>query len=84
MEVFVEVFAQNLQTSEKRKCNNAFYTFVAVDQTGRPIPVPPLQPTNEREQDLYEGAMRRRELRLISAGRIKPEDATHLKKIFLA
>lgn len=83
MEVMVKVWAQNLQSTEKRSSNQAFYTFVAVDQTGRPIPVDPVHPETEEEKELYESAMRRRELRLISAKRMKPEDAVHLKKIFL-
>lgn len=83
MEIMVTVHAENLATNEKRFCNQAYYTFVAVDQTGRPIPVPPFEPGTEKEQELYEGAMRRRELRLINAGRLKPEDASHIKKIFL-
>lgn len=84
MEVQVIVHAENMQSGQKRYCNTAFYTFVAVDQSGRPIPVAQVVPHSDAEKELYEGAMRRRELRLISAKRMKPEDATHLKKIFLA
>lgn len=84
MEVKIEVFAENMQSGSKRYCNSAFCTFVAVDQSGRPIPVVQIEPDDEEEKELYEGAMRRRELRLINAKRMKPEDATHLKKIFLA
>lgn len=84
MEVKIEVHAENMQSGTKRYCNGAFYTFVAVDQSGRPIPVVAVEPQSDEELELYEGAMRRRELRLISAKRMKPEDATHLKKIFLA
>lgn len=83
MEVKIDVTAQNLQTAEVRECNTAFYTFVAVDQSGFPIPVNGLVPVTEEEKDLFESAMRRRELRLVSAKKIKPEEATHLKKIFL-
>ena len=83
MEVKIDVWAENMQSGEKRYCNSAFYTFVAVDQTGRPIPVAKIAAESDKEKDLYESAMRRRELRLITSGRMKPEDATHLKKIFL-
>ena len=83
MEVFIKVFAENMQSGQRRFCNTAYYTFVAVDQTGRPIPVVDLLPESEEEKDQYEGAMRRRELRLISSKRMKPEDAVHLRKIFL-
>lgn len=83
MEIRVDVWAENMQTGERRYCNMAYYTFVAVDQRGVPIPVHSLTPESEDEQEMFEGAMRRRELRLISAGRMKPEEALHLKKIFL-
>jgi acyl-CoA hydrolase len=83
MEVRIDVWAENMQSGEKRFCNSAYYTFVAVDQKGRPIPVNPIEPESETEIEMFEGAMRRRELRLISAGRMKPDEATHLRKIFL-
>ncbi|MCL4109111.1 UNVERIFIED_CONTAM: hypothetical protein GTU68_031023 [Idotea baltica] len=83
MEVRIEVFAENMQSGEKRYCNSAFYTFVAVDQSGRPIPVPKIQLESPEEEEWAASALRRRELRLIMAGRMKPEDATHVKKIFL-
>ncbi len=85
MEVRIDVWAENMQQVEgKRFCNSAYYTFVAVDQTGRPIPVANVHPETEKEKEFYEGAMRRRELRLINAGRMKPEEAKHLHKIFLS
>ncbi len=83
MEVRIEVYAENMQSGEKRYCNSAFYTFVAVDQSGRPIPVPKIYPENDEEKKWCESAVRRRELRLIMAGRLKPEDATHVNQIFL-
>lgn len=83
MEVRIDVWAENMQQVDgKRFCNSAYYTFVAVDQSGRPIPVPPIEPETDLEKKYYEGAMRRRELRLVSAGRIKPEEATNLKEFF--
>lgn len=83
MEVRIEVYAENMQSGEKRYCNSAFYTFVAVDQSGRPIPVPRITLENAEEEEWAASALRRRELRLIMAGRLKPENATHVKKIFL-
>ena len=83
MEVRIDVWAENMQSGERRYCNSAYYTFVAVDQSGRPIPVVAVEPESEEEQEYYEGALRRRELRLVQAKRMKPEDATHLRKIFL-
>jgi acyl-CoA hydrolase len=84
MEVRIDVWAESLQSGDRRKSNVAYYTFVAVDQTGNPIPVSQVEPETDEERELYESAIRRRELRLVSAGRMKPEDAVHLKKIFLA
>jgi acyl-CoA hydrolase len=77
MEVKVEVWSENLQTNERRKSNSAFYTFVAVDQSGNPIPVNQVVPETEEEKVEYEKALTRRELRLLLAGRIKLAEATN-------
>jgi acyl-CoA hydrolase len=80
MEVYIEVTAENIPAQQKIMSNKAFYTFVAVDQSGRPIDVPEVVPENETEQQLFDGALRRRQLRLVLAGRMKPQDATELRK----
>lgn len=82
MEVFMEVFVEHHTTGEKLKCNEAVYTFVAVDQIGSPIPVPELEPETEQEKERFEGALRRRQLRLVIAGKMKPDNATELKRLF--
>lgn len=82
MEVYIEVTAENIQTGEKRLSNRAFMTFVAIDQNGRPIPVNPVIPESDEEKELYETALQRRELRLILAGKMKPEQATSLQNFF--
>lgn len=82
MEVFMDIFVEHHTTGEKIKCNEAIYTFVAVDQVGSPIHVPPVLPESEEEQRRFEGALRRRQLRLILAGKMKPEEATELKALF--
>lgn len=82
MEVYIEVWAENIPAGIKIESNKAFFTFVAVDQTGRPIDVPELEPETEFEKELYDGALRRRQLRLVLAKRMKPEDAKELKAIF--
>jgi acyl-CoA hydrolase len=82
MEVHIEVFAENPVKQTKIKTNSAFFTFVAVDQVGNPINVPELVPETEEEKAMYEGAMRRRQLRLILSGKMKPEDAGELKALF--
>ncbi|PAP77665.1 acyl-CoA thioesterase [Rubrivirga marina] len=80
MEVWIEVWAEDNATGERRHCNRAYYTFVAVDQSGRPIPVPPLEPETEAERERFEAAARRRELRLVLAGRLRLEDAADLRQ----
>ncbi|MEL6251939.1 MAG: acyl-CoA thioesterase [Bacteroidota bacterium] len=82
LEVRIDVSYENLQKGERRHSNSAYYSFVAVDQSGQPIPVNPVEPETEAEKELYEGALRRREMRLMLAGRIEPKDATGLQEIF--
>lgn len=82
MEVFLEVWAEDIPAGQRISTNRAFYTFVAVDQNGRPIEVPPLVAETEEEKELYVSALRRRQLRLVLAGRLKPSEATELKALF--
>lgn len=82
MEIFIDVFVEDRSTSEKIKVNEAIYTFVAVDQLGNPIRVPEVYPETEEEKSRFEGALRRRQLSLILAGKMKPSDATELKALF--
>ncbi len=83
MEIFVEVFAQTLDGHDIRKSNQAYFTFVAVDKnTMKPCKVPPVIPLTEEEQKRYEGAQRRREIRLILSGRMEPKDATEVIDYF--
>ncbi|MEO0403408.1 MAG: acyl-CoA thioesterase [Bacteroidota bacterium] len=83
MEVYMDVFVENHTTGKRTKCNEAIYTFVAVDQVGAPIQVPELLPETELEKKRYKGALRRRQLSLILAGKLRPSEATELKKLFL-
>ena len=82
MEVYIKVTAEDIPSGKKIETNTAFFTFVAVDQTGRPIDVPSVMPESDFEKELYDGALRRRQLRLVLGKRMKPEDATELKSIF--
>jgi acyl-CoA hydrolase len=83
MEVFIEVTAEDIPARKKKVSNSAFYTFVAVDQGGKPIDVPELMPETDDEKELYAGALRRRQLRLVLAGRMKPEEATEIRSLFM-
>jgi acyl-CoA hydrolase len=80
VEVFVEVFSSDIKGGNSRRCNDAFFTFVAVeDDTKRPCPVPEVIPLTAEEQKRFEEALMRRQLRLVQAGRMKPEDAKELR-----
>ncbi|MBI3237878.1 MAG: acyl-CoA thioesterase [Flavobacteriia bacterium] len=83
MEVFVDVFVEDHVTGNRSKSNEAIYTFVAVDQNGGPIQVPELIPETDEEKERYESALRRKQLSLILAGKMKPSDATELKALFM-
>jgi len=83
MELFVDVWVEDILTNHKVKCNEAITTFVAIDKDGKPIPVPKLIPETEEEIARYEGALRRKQLSLILAKRMKPRDAEELKALFM-
>ncbi len=83
MEIHIIVHAENIPSGEKFKSNEAYYTFVALDRNGSPLKVPGIKPTNEDEQKRYEGALRRRQLRLVLAGKMNANDATELKALFI-
>lgn len=82
MEVFVDVFVEDGR-GKRSMTNSAIYTFVAVDQRGNPIEVPPLVPVTDVQKERYAGALRRRQLSLILAGKMKPDDANELKALFM-
>ncbi|MCU0367347.1 MAG: acyl-CoA thioesterase [Cyclobacteriaceae bacterium] len=82
VEIRIDVEAENIPEGKKIASNSAYFTFVAVDKEGKPISVPEVEPETEEERTLYEGALRRRQLRLILAGRMKPQEANELKSIF--
>lgn len=83
MEVYLDVFVEDHITGNRKKCNEAIYTFVAVDQLGAPIQVPELVPESDLEKQRFASALRRRQLSLILAGRMKPEEATELRALFM-
>ncbi|MEQ9427020.1 MAG: acyl-CoA thioesterase [Cyclobacteriaceae bacterium] len=82
MEVYIDVVAEDIPKGEKIYSNTAFFTFVAVDGSGTPIDVPEVTPETDQEKEHYKGALRRRQLRLVLAKRMKPDDATELKSLF--
>lgn len=78
----MDVWAQNIPSGTRAKSNEAYYTFVALDSEGQKTTVPSLIPETEEEIKLFEGALRRRQLRLILGGKMQPNDATELKALF--
>lgn len=83
MEVIIDVFVEDRITGELTTSNQAILTFVAVDQNGRTINVPEITPETEEEHKRFDAALRRRQLSLVLAGRMKPADATELKALFI-
>jgi acyl-CoA hydrolase len=82
MEVFIDVWMEDRYTGERTKANEAIYTFVAVDDTGKPTEVPSLNPETELEKERFAAALRRKQLSLVLAKKMKPSDATELKALF--
>ncbi len=64
MEVGVRVEAENPLTGERRHCSSAYLTFVAINEQGERVSIPPLVPGNEDEERRYEEAEERRQFRL--------------------
>jgi len=83
MEVHLNVWGEDLTQQYKYKSNEAYYTFVALDPNRKPRPVPPLVAETEEDKRLFEGALRRRQLRLILGGKMKPADAAELRALFI-
>ncbi|WP_318311141.1 acyl-CoA thioesterase [Flagellimonas crocea] len=82
MEIFIDVWIEDRFTGERTKANEAIYTFVAVDDTGKPTEVPELDPETDLEKERFAAALRRKQLSLVLAGKMKPADATELKALF--
>ena len=82
MEIFIDVFIEDRISGVRTKANEAIYTFVAVDDTMTPVEVPEIIPETELEKSRYEAALRRKQLSLVLAGKMKPQEATELKAIF--
>ena len=71
------------QSKKSKKCNEAIYTFVAVNKDQKPIKIPQIKPESIEEKTRFEGALRRRQLSLILAGKMSPDEATELKSLFI-
>ncbi|MGO3182511.1 MAG: acyl-CoA thioesterase [Aequorivita sp.] len=83
MEIFMDVFIEDRESGDRSLSNEAIYTFVAVDGSGSPTRVPELVPETELEKERFEAALRRKQLSLVVAGKMKPKDATELRALFV-
>ena len=71
MEIRVTVHAENTATGDIQLANEAFFTFVALDHRGKPVPIPTLRLETETEKQMFAEAQMRREHRLqVKAGKI--------------
>jgi acyl-CoA hydrolase len=84
MEIYIRVWGEDTLHQFTYESNEAYFTFVALDPNDKPRKVPEIIYETEAEKKLYEGALRRRQLRLILGGKMKPKDATELKALFMA
>lgn len=82
MEIFIDVWVEDRESGQRSKANEAIYTFVAVDETGSPVNVPGLEPQTDLEKERFDAALRRKQLSLVLAGKMKPNEATELKALF--
>jgi acyl-CoA hydrolase len=82
MEVYMDVWIEDRESGMRSKANEGIYTFVAVDEMGSPVPVPPIQPETKLEKERFDAALRRKQLSLVLAGKMKPSDASELKALF--
>jgi len=83
MEIFVDVWIEELKTENKSLASQGIYTFVAVDENGKPVSVPPIIPETDVEKERYDAALRRKQLSLVLSKRMQPHEATELKKLFI-
>jgi len=83
MEVYMDIWIEDRESGVKTKANEAIYTFVAVNETGTPMEVPELIPETDLEKERFVAALRRKQLSLVLAGKMKPKDATELKALFV-
>lgn len=63
MEIGIKVITENIRSQIVRHANSCFFTMVAVDDDGKPCPVPQFSPSGADERRRFKDAMIRRELR---------------------
>ena len=73
VEVGVRVEAENLLTGVRRHTNTCYLTFVAIDEHGHPVAVPPVLPETDEEKRRYQEAEARRAHRIAELKKRKGE-----------
>lgn len=82
MEVYVDVWLDDPIQGKKIHTNEGIYTFVAVDEYNKPLPIPDMIPETDLEKERYAAALRRKELSLILSGRMTAKESVELRKLF--
>jgi acyl-CoA hydrolase len=82
MEIHIIAWGEDPIQKHRYKSNEAYITFVSIDGAGIPKPVNELLPETEEEKKLFEAALRRRQIRLMLSGKMKPHDIEELKSLF--
>src|SRR5690554_4395483 len=82
MEIFLDVWIEDRESGKRQKANEAIYTFVAVDEMGIPVEIPPINPETDEEHSRFHAALRRKQLSLVLAGKMQASEATELKALF--
>lgn len=80
MEVYIEVYAENIRKGTKRKANEAYFTYVAIDEDHQKVTVPNIHPLSKEEQELFELSLIRKQLKLLMADKITLKDAPELQE----
>jgi uncharacterized protein (TIGR00369 family) len=74
MEVEVQVVAENPITGERIHTNTAYLVYVALDEEGHPVPVPPLVIEDEAQRQRMEDGRARQAYRLAQSHRTAPRE----------
>lgn len=60
MEVFTQAWVQKITSKERNLINEAYFTFVALDDSSKPTSVPKIKPVTKEEKKQYSEAATRR------------------------
>ena len=64
MEIGVKVIAESIKEHTVRHTNSCYFTMVAVDDDGKPTPVPPVELETDADRYHFEAAQKRRKFRV--------------------